>query len=70
MKYLSGRRHCLELGAGGALLLFKNVLIDIFAKVDINELSREQMLASYATEDEINKNKEPFMNGVIVNRFQ
>ena len=32
-----GRNHCLELACGGALLLYENVLIDIFKKTDINE---------------------------------
>jgi hypothetical protein len=50
---IKGRGLCLELACGGALLLYKNVLIDIFNSIDINEFSPKQMKATYDTEMEI-----------------
>ena len=40
-QHLRGNRLCLELACGGALLLFDNVLIELFEKTDVNESSHE-----------------------------
>ena len=47
----------LELAAGGPLQIFEHVLVDYPFQVDINELARNQMLETYASEDRIMKQK-------------
>ena len=66
--YLHGTKLCLELCCGGALLLYKNVLIDIFDEVVLNEWCKEHMYATYDEEDKINKDKDPIMKGNIAGR--
>ena len=65
--------YALELAAGGPLQIFENVLVDYPFSVDINELTRKQMLATYASEDRIMKMKKAKNKystyGKIVDRF-
>jgi len=68
-EYIPRRDYCLELGCGGALLIYDFALIELFKHVDICDISREQMLATYEMENEINKRREPYMVGQIEDRL-
>ena len=62
-EYIPRRDLCLELGCGGALLIYDFALIENFKRVDICDISREQMLATYAMEKEIDSRREAYMIG-------
>ena len=61
---------CLDLAAGGALLLFQQVLIDIFTHIDICDFSKTMMEATFATEREIISKAKDYMKGRIRYRQQ
>ena len=67
-KYLHSTKLCLEYCCGGALLLYKNVLIDIFDEVVLNEWCRKHMKVTYDEEDKIDKDRDPIMKGAIAGR--
>ena len=69
-EYIPKRNLCLEIGCGGPLLLYDSLLIELFYRVDICDISRTQMLATYEAEDDINSRRASYMVGVIEDRLQ
>jgi hypothetical protein len=58
---------CLELAVGGPLQVFNKILRKYMYKVDINEQSRNQMLATYENDDSVLKSNDD--EGKIGDRF-
>ena len=52
-KVLNGMDWALELAVGGPLQIFQDLLVHYPFKVDVNDIARNQMLDSYASEDRI-----------------